>query len=82
MKSLVRCLLWRLGRIAIVLGAILALSTLTTKQHFIADVISGYALTFIACAFALRGWRGPEKLAAPAAAVDVDVDHLGAGRTG
>ena len=72
----------RLGRIAIVLGAILALSTLTTKQHFIADVISGYALTFIACAFALRGWRGPEKLAARAAAVDVDVDHLGAGRTG
>jgi membrane-associated phospholipid phosphatase len=66
----------RLGRVAIVLGAILALSTLTTKQHFIADVISGYALTFIACAFALRGWRRPG-LAAPAA-----VDHLGAGRTG
>jgi membrane-associated phospholipid phosphatase len=70
----------RLGRITVVMGAVLALSTLTTKQHFIADVISGYALTFIACAFALRGWRRPG-LAAPAA-VDVDVDHFGAGRTG
>jgi membrane-associated phospholipid phosphatase len=65
----------RLGVVAIVLGAILALSTLTTKQHFIADVISGYALTFIACAFALRGWRKP----ALAATAD---GHLGAGSTG
>ena len=61
----------RLGRIAIVMGAVLALSTLTTKQHFIADVISGYALAFAAYAFAVRGWRRP----AP-------IDHLGAGKTG
>src|SRR5262249_10563204 len=38
----------RLGLIAIIMGAMLALSTLTTKQHFIADVISGYALAFAA----------------------------------
>jgi membrane-associated phospholipid phosphatase len=44
-----------LGRIAVVLGALLALSTMTTKQHFIADVVSGYALTFLACTFAMRG---------------------------
>jgi len=44
-----------LGRVAIVMGALLALSTLTTKQHFIVDVISGYALAFLARAFALRG---------------------------
>ena len=42
------------GRITIVLAAMLALSTLTAKQHFIADVISGYALAFIARAIALR----------------------------
>jgi membrane-associated phospholipid phosphatase len=45
----------RLGAFTIVIAAILALSTLTTKQHFIADVISGYALAFAARAFALRG---------------------------
>jgi membrane-associated phospholipid phosphatase len=44
-----------LGRIAVVLGALLALSTLTTKQHFVADVVSGYALAFLARAYALRG---------------------------
>ena len=32
----------------------LALSTLTTKQHFIADVLSGYALAFFGRWFALR----------------------------
>ena len=32
----------------------LALSTLTTKQHFLADVLSGYALAFFGRWFALR----------------------------
>jgi membrane-associated phospholipid phosphatase len=71
----------RLGRLAIVLGAILALSTLTTKQHFIADVVSGYALVYLAYAYALRGL--PKRGAATEAAqADIDIDHLGAGKTG
>ena len=49
----------RLGRLALFMATMLALSTLTTKQHFIADVISGYALVFIACRFALRGAEEP-----------------------
>ena len=32
----------------------LALSTLTTKQHFIADVMSGYVLAFLGRWLALR----------------------------
>jgi len=48
-----------LGRVTIVMGALLALSPLTTKQHFIVDVISGYALAFMARAFALRGLPRP-----------------------
>jgi membrane-associated phospholipid phosphatase len=39
----------------------LALSTLTTKQHFIADVLGGYALAALGRAFALSSisisWR-------------------------
>jgi membrane-associated phospholipid phosphatase len=48
----------RLGRITVVMGAVLALSTLTTKQHFIADVISGYALAIAASQLVLIGTRG------------------------
>jgi membrane-associated phospholipid phosphatase len=44
-----------LGRVALVMATMLAISTLTTKQHFVADVISGYALAFIGAAWALRG---------------------------
>jgi membrane-associated phospholipid phosphatase len=43
----------RLGRLALVMATALALSTLTTKQHFIADVLSGYTLAFLGRAFAL-----------------------------
>ena len=71
----------RLGRVASVLGAILALSTLTTKQHFIADVVSGYALVFVANAYALRGLPRRAR-AASQDSVDAGVDHLGAGKTG
>ncbi len=43
----------RLGRVALVMATLLALSTLTTKQHFIADVLGGYTLAFLGRAFAL-----------------------------
>jgi membrane-associated phospholipid phosphatase len=68
----------RLGAFTIVLGAILALSTLTTKQHFIADVVSGYALVFVARAFAFRGLPARQ----PAAVESAVDDHLGAGKIG
>ncbi len=44
----------RLGRVALAMATALALSTLTTKQHFLADVISGYVLAFFGRWLALR----------------------------
>jgi membrane-associated phospholipid phosphatase len=44
-----------LGRVALVMATMLALSTMTIKQHFVADVLSGYLLAFIGRAVALRG---------------------------
>lgn len=49
----------RLGRAALVMATLLALSTLTTKQHFVADVISGYALALLGVGWALRGLPRP-----------------------
>ncbi|HVR03399.1 MAG TPA: hypothetical protein VMT47_14775, partial [Polyangia bacterium] len=46
-----------LGRVALVMATMLALSTLTTKQHFVADVVSGYALAFLGAGWAL--WKLP-----------------------
>jgi len=44
----------RIGRVALAMATALALSTLTTKQHFLADVLSGYALAFFGRWLALR----------------------------
>lgn len=49
-----------LGRVTVVMGAVLALSTLTTKQHFVADVVSGYLLAFLARAVVLRREGRPD----------------------
>jgi membrane-associated phospholipid phosphatase len=56
-----------LGRVALVMATLLALSTMTTKQHFIADVISGYILAFLGAGWALRGLpqRPPPARSAP-----------------
>jgi membrane-associated phospholipid phosphatase len=48
-----------LGRVALTMATMLALSTMTTKQHFVADVLSGYLLAFIGAAWALRGLPRP-----------------------
>ena len=44
----------RVGLVALGMATALALSTLTTKQHFLADVLSGYALAFFGRWLALR----------------------------
>jgi membrane-associated phospholipid phosphatase len=49
----------RLGRVVIALALLLALSTLTTKQHFIADVIAGFALAAMTRTLLLRGVARP-----------------------
>jgi membrane-associated phospholipid phosphatase len=49
----------RLGGVALAMATALALSTLTTKQHFLADVVSGYALAFFGRWIALRKLPGP-----------------------
>jgi membrane-associated phospholipid phosphatase len=45
----------RLGRVVMALAGLLAASTLTTKQHFIADVIAGFALAALTRLIVLRG---------------------------
>jgi membrane-associated phospholipid phosphatase len=58
----------RLGRVVIVMAILLALSTLTTKQHFIADVLSGFALAALSRIVVLRGVdRAPRAETAAAA---------------
>ena len=57
----------KLGRWVMFMALLLALSTLTTKQHFIADVASGFALAALGCWVALRAApRAPAALSAAA----------------
>lgn len=49
----------RVGRPVMVLAALLAVSTLTTKQHFIADVLAGFALAALSRILLLRGVAAP-----------------------
>jgi membrane-associated phospholipid phosphatase len=44
----------RLGAVAIVMALLLALSTLTTKQHFVLDVLSGWVIAFLISRWVLR----------------------------
>jgi membrane-associated phospholipid phosphatase len=44
----------KLGRLLVGMSIVLAISTLTTKQHFIADVAAGLAMAFTARAWARR----------------------------
>ena len=50
----------RLGVVALGCGALVALSTLFTKQHYVLDVIAGAIIAFIAYGIFLRGHRGEE----------------------
>jgi membrane-associated phospholipid phosphatase len=43
----------RLGRVMLAMSIVLAISTLTTKQHFIADVVAGLVMAFIGRAWVL-----------------------------
>jgi membrane-associated phospholipid phosphatase len=47
----------RLGLVATVMAVLLALSTLTTKQHFVADMVSGFLLAFVTHLLVLRSFR-------------------------
>jgi membrane-associated phospholipid phosphatase len=64
----------RLGAFAIACAAIIGLSTLFTKQHYVLDVIGGVGLACVAYALFLRGFAREsaaeqERSAAPAVAI-------------
>jgi len=56
----------RLGWVVIGLALLLAASTLTTKQHFVADVVAGFVLAALTRTLLLRG-VAPGHAAAPSA---------------
>jgi membrane-associated phospholipid phosphatase len=62
----------RLGRVVIVLAALLAVSTLTTKQHFVADLLAGFALAAFTRILLLRGVPAGDASLRPMTATDAD----------
>jgi membrane-associated phospholipid phosphatase len=52
----------RLGNAAVLCAVLVGLSTLFTKQHYVADVVAGVALAVIADAVFLRGFREEQAL--------------------
>lgn len=72
-----------LGIIAIVMAAVVALSTLFTKQHYVADLVAGIGLALVAYALFLRdAFREPvsemDRRAAPALAFGLGAIVCGA----
>ncbi|HUR88878.1 MAG TPA: phosphatase PAP2 family protein [Ramlibacter sp.] len=47
----------RLGDVLLVWAALVALSTVFTKQHYVADAVAGTVLAFVACAIMFRDLR-------------------------
>jgi membrane-associated phospholipid phosphatase len=47
----------QLGTVALVMALLLALSTLTTKQHFVADVLAGWVIALLVSRWVLRPFR-------------------------
>jgi membrane-associated phospholipid phosphatase len=45
-----------LGLVAITFASLVALSTLFTKQHYVADLVAGILLAWVAYAVLLRGY--------------------------
>ena len=49
----------RLGHGMLLCASLVAISTVFTKQHYIADVLAGIVLAFAAYVVILRGYHGP-----------------------
>jgi membrane-associated phospholipid phosphatase len=52
----------RLGTLAMAMALLLALSTLTAKQHFVVDVLSGWAIAYFVSRWVLRPFGPPGNL--------------------
>ncbi len=51
----------RLGAVAFVMAVLLALSTLTTKQHFVLDVLAGWLIAWAVSRWVLRPFVQPSR---------------------
>lgn len=69
----------RVGIAALLWASLIALSTLFTKQHYVADVIAGIAMACVAYAVFLRGRRpatDADRRTAPAVALTTALVHV------